>query len=272
MSIHEEAVVISDEESKRIQIEILLYFDQFCKKNDLRYYLAYGTLIGAIRHQGFIPWDDDIDVEMPRPDWVKLKQLFVNQGNYELCYPGEKKSRFHCIKIFDNRTIKIEQGVKYSNDYLGIDIDVFAVDGSPDDEEAYKRIRKRIKTYYNSSCSIKCGFTGSIKRRLRVLLYMIRYGNPDKLMNKALDLCQSTNYEDSNYATRYARFGSGEGYRVPKSCYAHPIYKEFEGHLFPVPVGYDEVLRAEYGDYMQLPPVEQRITHHSSQEYWKRGK
>ena len=269
MSIGEEKTLISDEESKKIQLEILLYFDQFCKDNNLRYYLAYGTLIGAIRHQGFIPWDDDIDVEMPRPDWVKLKELFVNQGKYELCYPGDKKSRFHCIKIFDRRTIKIEQGVKYSDDYLGIDIDVFAVDGSPDDVEEYKEIRKKIKTFYNRSCSIKCGLTGSLKNRIRILLYMIRYGNPDKLMNKALTLCQSSNYEESSYATRYSRFGKGEGYRVPKSCYANAVYKEFEGNLFPVPVGYDEVLRAEYGDYMQLPPVEQRITHHTSKVYWK---
>ena len=96
---------ISVEEHKKIMLEILLYFDKFCKEHNLRYYLADGSLIGCIRHQGFIPWDDDIDLEMPRPDWLKLKELFVDQGPYVLCTPFDKDSRFHFSKIYDSRTI-----------------------------------------------------------------------------------------------------------------------------------------------------------------------
>ena len=74
---------ISTEEQKQMQLDILLYFDKFCKEHNLRYYLTDGSLLGCIRHQGYIPWDDDIDVEMPRPDWLKLIELFKDQGKEE---------------------------------------------------------------------------------------------------------------------------------------------------------------------------------------------
>lgn len=260
-------IPISEKENKRIQLEILLHFDDFCKTHHLRYFLSDGTLIGAIRHKGFIPWDDDIDVIMPRPDWLKLSKLFVNQGFYNISSPCDKNSRFHNIKIYDNRTIKIEQGVKYNDDYLGIDIDVFALDGSPDNQIEYERIREKINRLFNRSCTIKCGLSGSWKHKLRVLLYRLFWGNPDVIMKKALRLCETVSFDESNFATRYGRFGLGG--RVPISCYKDAISVDFEGFCFPVPCGFDEVLKSEYGDYMKMPPENERVTHHCNAVYWK---
>ena len=259
---------ISFEEHKKIQLEILLAFDKFCKEHNLRYYLSDGTLIGAIRHQGFIPWDDDIDIEMPRPDWIRLKSLFVNQEPYKICVPCDKDSRYQCIKIYDDRTIKIENLTTYKNDnYLGVDIDIFSVDGAPDDEQEFLKLREKIHKMYGKSCFVKCGPNGSYKWRTRYYLAHLTCWNPDKMMAKALKLCQKYDFDKSNFIARYNR--NSKGYRVPKSCYEGSVLKDFEGYQFPVPVGYDQVLRAAYGDYMQLPPEEKRVPHHENNIFWK---
>ena len=258
---------ITAEEHKQIQLEILLYFDKFCKDHNLRYYLSDGTLLGAIRHKGFIPWDDDIDVEMPRPDWLKLKELFKNQGHYKLCAPCEKVSHYNFIKIYDDRTIKIEDLIKYETDYLGVDIDVFSVDGAPDDEQTFIKLRKKIHTMFAKSTFVKCGPSGSYKWKARYYLTKLTTGNPDKMMDKALKLAQTYDFDNSNYIARYNRYSMG--YRVPKSCYEKAVDKEFEGYLLPVPVGYDGVLTAAFGDYMKLPPEEKRVIHHKNNLFWK---
>lgn len=262
------AKAISFEEHKKIQLEILLYFDKFCQENNLRYYLSDGTLIGAIRHKGFIPWDDDIDIEMPRPDWLKLKTLFVNQGHYKLCAPCDKDSRYHFIKIYDDRTIKIENLTKYKdNNYLGVDIDVFSVDGASEDEQEFLKMREKIHTMFGKAGFAMCGATGSYKWKARYYLTRLTVWNPAKLMAKALNLCQKYDFDKSNYIARYNR--NSKGYRVPKSCYEGSILKEFEGYMLPVPVGYDQVLTAAYGDYMKLPPEDKRIPHHENNIFWK---
>ncbi len=186
---------------------------------------------------------------------------------YALVCPGDTNSRFHCVKVYDKRTIKIEEGVKYNNDYLGVDVDIFAIDGSDVSQENYERDRKRVNQLYKASCTIKCGLVGSIKRRARVCLYKLIYGDPDKLMQKAITICEKNKYEDSKFVARYGRFGLG--YRVEKSCY-EVSSAEFEGELFPIPSGYDQVLSAQYGDYMKLPPIEKQVTHHRNNVFWKR--
>lgn len=256
---------ISFEEHKALQLEILKRVRDFCNQHGLQYYLSDGTLLGAIRHDGFIPWDDDIDIEMPRPDYNKLAEIFVDQPGLELVRPEDAKSRFHHIKICDTRTVKIESGVKYNNDYLGVDIDIFTIDGSPTDQEEYEQIRKEINKLYRQNSLIRCGFIGSIKHRLKVAAYRVLYGSPDALIQKAVSLCEKYAYDSSEYATRYGRYSLG--YRVEKSCYTQAL-KEFEGEQFSIPAGYDTILKKIYGDYMQLPPEEERVTHHSNKVYW----
>lgn len=258
---------ITFEENKKIQMEILKYFDQFCSANHLTYYLSDGTLLGAIRHKGYIPWDDDIDVEMPRDDINRLRKLFVNQGNYQLVFPTDPDSRYHCTKIYDRRTVKIEDGIRYKNNYLGIDIDIFALDGSAEDQAEYEKDRKTVNDLYNRACAIKSGCTGSLRHRCKVVLYRLLYGSPEKMMKRALEICERHNYVQGKFATRYGRFGLG--YRLPKECYETTVMKEFEGLFFPVSNGYEDVLNAQFDDYMQLPPEEERKPHHHYQIYWK---
>lgn len=258
---------ISLKEQLMIQLDILKSIRDFCDSHGLRYYLADGTLIGAIRHNGYIPWDDDIDIEMPRPDYNQLIELFQEQGHLQLVAPGDKLSRYHHIKIYDARTLKIENGVAYKDDYLGVDIDIFALDGSSPDNTEYEEMRDRIYKLYNWYTIIRCGMTGSLRHKIRVATYKMQHWNANNLIKEAVQLCEKYDYNTSKYATRYERYS--KGFRVDKECYESTIMKDFEGELFAIPIGYDKVLRAQFGDYMQLPPEEKRVTHHNNNVFWK---
>ena len=127
---------ISFEESKKLELDILLAVADFCNKNNLTYFLAYGTLIGAIRHKGFIPWDDDIDIQMPREDYNKFIETFSHE-RYKTIAPGTPLSKHSFVKVIDTETVKIEAHKKYKKGFLGVDIDIFPLDGTPSDENEY---------------------------------------------------------------------------------------------------------------------------------------
>lgn len=116
----------------------------------LRYYLGDGTLIGAVRHHGYIPWDDDIDIRMPRPDYDELIRLFnesSKDSRYRLIEPRSKLAQHSFVKIIDSDTIKIEPYLDYKNGYLGVDIDVFPFDGCPSDEQEFTKWATTIRSY-----------------------------------------------------------------------------------------------------------------------------
>ena len=257
---------ISLPEQLKLQVEILKRVRDFCDEHGLRYYLSNGTLLGAIRHDGYIPWDDDIDIEMPRPDFNRLIELFHDQENLALVAPGDPASRYYYVKIYDTRTVKVEAGIVYHNDYLGVDIDVFPLDGSAPQAEEYEATRDRVFDLFNWYATIRCGITGSLIDRLRVIYFMLCH-NERACLKEANALCEQVPFDESLFATRYDQYT--KGYRMSRDCYRTAIQKDFEGELFSIPVGYDSVLRAQYGDYMQLPPVEKRITHHNNAVFWK---
>ena len=260
---------ISMDQHKSIQLDILKAVAAFCEERGIRYYLADGTLIGAIRHKGFIPWDDDIDIEMPRPDFSRFKKEFINQGDLRFVGPEDADSRFHCGKVIRTDTIKIEEGIEYKDDYLGIDIDVFVIDGCPYDEDEYFAIREKVFKLYNIYAEVKADSHCTIKHRIKLLLFRIIYGSPKHIITRAFKLCEKYAFNDSKYIARYGRFGTG--YRVPADCYADYVYMDFEDSKYRVPVGYDEILKAQFGEYMKLPPENERVTHHMNIVYWKEG-
>ena len=159
---------ISFEESKKIELDILLAVADFCDKHNLTYFLAYGTLIGAIRHKGFIPWDDDIDIQMPRADYDKLIATFEHE-NLKLVAPGTPMSKHSCVKIIDTRTVKKEPHLKYKAGYLGIDIDVFPIDGAPSDEAEYNAWYDQLQKVYSRFVFSTQSFTmDSIKHNIKL--------------------------------------------------------------------------------------------------------
>ena len=260
---------------KKIELDILIKFARFCDKHNLTYYLAYGTLIGAVRHKGFIPWDDDIDIQMPRQDYNKLIDIFNDEKedlHLQLINPYDACSRHSIVKIVDTRTVKIEERVSYGEQSLGVDIDIFPLDGQPEDEKEYLHFYRRLRwiylIYYYTTIKQNAK---SLPRKLKVLVLLLKlfFCDKNKLLDKAAKIHRRFPYEQCSCVGVVECVANTEENRFLKSSFADTVMLEFEGHLFKCPIGYDDVLRAVYGDYMQLPSEDKRVTHHDYKTFFK---
>lgn len=249
-------------ERKDIQLEMLKEIDAFCKANQIRYSLAFGTLLGAIRHQGFIPWDDDLDIMMPLPDMLKFKSLFKSETlkfcnvetetGYDLDFP----------RIANVNTYKlIGKGKK---DY-GVAIDLYVMVGIPEDPQERLRYFEKISVYERTRKRF-------IKWKRRIMSKLpIRTIPGFKRVMKRMQDHEYFSYDFSTCNTFYMIAGPVS---IKDKCiYNHNIFAELEEHkfedgLFPVIASYDEFLTLRYGDYMQLPPESERHPYHNADYYW----
>ena len=251
-------------------LDILKDVADFCDENNIRYYLSSGTLIGAIRHKGFIPWDDDVDIDIPRPDYDRFIDLYQKKGKYSICTPLDKNSIYFYVKVYDNRTLKYESGINYSKyKPLGVDIDVFPIDGQPDEKhfETFKmqtNFRNKIFSYFVSANSDLKG--KNIKSMLKI--FVCRIVGKNYFCKLYINSAMQYSFENSSlvgFISPYSRYSN----RHRKEVYQDRVKVQFEDGLFWAPIGYDEYLRNIYGNYMQLPPIEQQQTHHTNNIFWK---
>ena len=271
---------ITMEEAKTLELNILLEFDRVCKENNLTYYLAYGTLLGAVRHGGFIPWDDDIDVLMPRADYDRLALIFSNAcavPHYRLVSPDDRISRHSFIKIMDTRTVKIESNIDYAPGELGIDMDVFPLDGQPEREaDHWVWYEKLQRCYRMADFPVRKHYGG---RKKRWPLALIRFlGGKRRWLGSAIkgfwqrrarELHGQYPYGSSSWVGMVEHCFGCEKQRYPIKLFEETVPLEFEGHPFPAPARYDEILRICYGDYMIPPPEPERCGHLIERAYWK---
>lgn len=260
---------VTIDELRKIQLNILTIVDSFCEENNIKYVLAAGTLIGAIRHKGFIPWDDDIDIYMPRPDYERFLVEFndYNSRYKAISIESDKKFLYQYAKISDQKTILIEN---VRNSYeLGINIDVFPIDGIGNDDT--KLLKKQILLRYMYDVKI---IKFSKKRALikNIILLagkVILAGVSTQTIVKKM-ITNSKKY-DYNEADKVCVLVEGlDNNKVyDKSVFSETITTQFEGSFFKIPKGYDEYLKGAYGDYMKLPPEKDRVTHHSFEVYYK---
>lgn len=245
------------------EFNILLYFDNLCRREGLTYYLAGGTQLGAVRHGGFIPWDDDIDVAMPRPDYDRLMELDeLKKGRY-LLINHKNRPKFHNLfsKICDTNT-KIEEKEREEIEGYGLFIDIFPIDGLGRNEKRAKRLGRRI---WNLRCAARdVDFPELIqdnrkRRMLRPLFALIGF---ERLVAKAEKL--STRYEFRASEWRGSILGGAKAVReiLPGYVYAENEDIVFEGRVLKGMKHYDEYLKAMYGDYMKLPPEDKRVWGH----------
>jgi len=283
------------EEMKAHLVDMLLALDAFCKENGLRYYLSGGTLLGAVRHKGFIPWDDDIDVNMPRPDCEKLmeialkarkKQVEIDEeapnenpacgriGSYILCPPNYDQEYHHYhYKLFDESILvrKHNEDGSLKKRVYPIFIDIFPIEGLPDSLEEtvkhYKLLEKRkdqARLMWYAAQRIR-------KQPLKVALRNLRarlirgYSKKSKedLFQAVVSVQRTYSFDDSAYVGVMSTNIHHEEERVKKEDYLPTVEVEFEGHKFPAPANYDTYLTQLYGDYMQLPPAEEQTSRHA---------
>lgn len=257
-------------EIKQIELEMLIEFDAFCKKNNLRYYLAGGTLLGAIRHKGFIPWDDDIDLVMPREDYNKLLDMEKNVLSDDMSLiTWRNGSIYPFIKIINNKTLVYEY---MNNKPTSVWIDIFPIDKNPEDQRINRKFYKQM-FYIRKSVEMSNARFGTGSSKLKTIRRSILH--PFFSLIGTKKLCELTNkyaqkYKDTN--SKYIGcvvWGYGEKEKVREDSFFKAIQVEFEGHLFPAPSSYDEYLTNLYGDYMKLPPVGERVTRHDIKAYRK---
>ncbi len=238
-------------EIQMTELAILKMFKRFCEANGLRYYLAEGTLIGAVRHKGFIPWDDDIDVFMPFEDYLKLIKTFPDSDKYEL-HDWRKQDfyPFQYVKIFDKETRMIHNGTTGTFGFLSmcICIDVFPMAGYPSDftkiQEKWRRNKEldNIRTEWSRFQEIESCRGEDRRQQITDEKYGLSF------------------YESSMVGTMQTL--NFDPWVVRKEAFAEVTHLLFEDEEFAVPAGYDEYLRVRYGDYMKLPKPEDRWIHH----------
>lgn len=258
--------MVDIEKIKDSEREILGYFAQFCEKNNLKYSLAYGTLLGAIRHKGFIPWDDDIDVMMPRDDYEKFFDVWKNSDNNGYILEEARLNEQYTnsfAKLFKKNTTLLSEN--YENgiltDYGGICIDIFPMDKVPS-----SFVSRKIQftaalinlLYLRRYTSGKGGLFNIVER----LLLKTKESNYIKRRNKANKILQRWNKIDKKL-----QFVNASTFRESKIYYCADTFDnlekaEFDGKEYYITSEWDSFLSTIYGNYMELPPENKRVWRH----------
>ena len=262
-------------ELKQIQLDVLSAIHGFCIEHGIRYSLGCGTMLGCARHQGYIPWDDDIDIYLPREDYNKLVNEFPEtlNGKYQFI-SLERDSKWNRAygKAFDNRTVLRETVSETVQ--IGVNIDVFPIDDVPDDEQqwnAYNKTRVRlqklyaIKTYSpRSEWSIckklglamgKHALLAVSSRLLAQTLQKMAVKHNGKGFRRVFECCQGL-FESRSFPFK-------------KSLFDNLKLMPFEDREFFGFEDYDEYLTNCYGDWRQLPPKEKQVANHIFNAWWK---
>ena len=241
-------------EHQALILAMLKTIHEACTANGLRYFLGGGTMLGAVRHKGFIPWDNDADIYMPLDDYLQLPDIFPEGGRFEIVnwqkYPGYSK----CYsKLVDNHTIMYVGGYPVKM-LLGVAVCIFPLAGYPSGE---KELSLKLRTnellhsnwrMYIRERGIVAGDVPDLRRDIYDLKYNLRFDESPIIGN--------------------AHLMHKSVWHVPRSVFEESVLMEFEGELFPVPKDYDCYLKRRYGDYMQIPPDDKKRTH-ASLPFWK---
>lgn len=240
-------------------LEILVDVTDFCRERGLRYSLAYGTLLGAVRHKGFIPWDDDVDIIMPRKDFETFVREYRDRGKFNCLYNEPGRFRSCYAKVEDTTTVSIEKK-KVGIYNFGLNIDIFPIDGAPSDPQEQKKLTRAVtRIRRRLLLSQRSFFPYSFHVPLPALIEA-HTKSPDRWYKECLDLLTAYDMDKSEFAGSIScGLGMRDVYR--KEMFDNYVELEFEGCKFSCVADWDSFLRQQYGDYMQLPPENKRRTH-----------
>ncbi len=264
--------ITSVEEIQKMELGIMEYIHEVCEKIGVKYFLAYGSLIGAVRHHGFIPWDDDMDICMLREDYEKLQDYLINNSDtrYEvMSYKNNRNYVYPFMKVMDNQTYLLEEDVRIDSK-MGIYVDIFPIDGYEDNPEFKNKMTKIIKKRQLSCYTFK-GITNrksvvnSLLRYISVIIFY--FTDTNKFVKQIDELAKSRKVEDYEFVD-YLIYKDMNKPVWRKEWLQEVIVGNFEGKKFMIPADFHDILTSDYGDYMQLPPIESQVSHHDF-KLWK---
>lgn len=260
---------ITMKEYKECVLNVLEKIDFICRENNYTYMICYGTLLGAVRHKGFIPWDDDIDIVMPRKDYYKLGQYIIDHPEVGLNYidiSNRKDSIYYCAKVCDANTIVKESRFKQIEGY-GAFVDVFPLDYLPEDSKERMRYCKRELFWariVQHAAELTPGKGDGLKQDVlkKLAFYGAKIFNAEKVLLKM----HQRYIKFDEVPTKYI------GIPWDSNCFKTEWFQdkvevEFEGKLFFAPKEIEKVLKASYGDYMRLPAEKDRVYKHHLECY-----
>lgn len=278
MKSKQEPVQLGEADIKKESLNILKYIKEVCTKNNIPYYLGYGSAIGAVRHNGFIPWDDDIDILMYRSDYIRFREAMSREeGRYKLADITTDPHYFLVMpKVYDTRTYSEWPVANHPFSY-GVWVDIFMLDNVPESIKVRKRFFSRLtllQDFYNFSIykhNNLLSFNNGLKALAKRLLYSWTHLLGPRYFAKRIDslsqkyYCPTAKKLSVNIFHIYKK---REDCIFDKDIFGEGIDTPFEDDLFKIPCMYDKYLRTYYGDYMQLPPEEKRVSHHTIKLYY----
>lgn len=250
-----------------MNLEILSDVHEFCVSNGIKYSLAYGTMLGAVRHQGFIPWDDDADIILPRPDYDRFCKTYKSDKGFRLLPPSSPNSFITFARVYDTKRTKMVSRTPWCDIDAGAFIDVFPLDGlditAPDIEE--QEIREHL--YYVDNVKRRrllanLSEINGFKKKLKLIIKRcIKYGGKNKIRkinSQKLKEYALHQYEGSECYDQITNRVTTHWDYIYKKDFEQYLLMKFEDKKFYVMNGYDSILRRRYGDYMVVPPEDER--------------
>ena len=253
---------------QKIQLDMMKNLHAFCVENDIKYTIAYGTLLGAIRHKGFIPWDDDIDIAIPRKDYIKLINLIKEKG-IDGCFLAdfstEKNHVYPYVKLYENEPSYVETFTKDLDVHKGLFIDIFPLDKIKKPNSFFMRFRKMLLGVITSAIWSKSGLKferKGIKRIVNLSNYIFKLFSKNSLIKIQNKIIYRENKKWEFIANMSLSEGISHVFYMKEKDFNDLILLDFEDtHLYG-PSNWEEILRYWYGDYNVLPPENQRVSKH----------
>lgn len=277
---------LSIDDMKSIELNILKDVANFCDENNIRYYLCGGTLLGAVRHQGFIPWDDDMDIAMPRPDYEKFLKTYNHQNQrYEVNGIENNHSwHFTFARVEDKCTVLYEKTLKKKYWKRHVFVDVFPLDGIPDDPKDENRFMREqdllgiitnasafgfhSSRHYSDSKKANVSLRNFCRTVLKYFAILLFSGvNTQKVIRRVNQNSKKYEYGKTKSVGITVSVWNRHFEQSSTASFAQRTKFKFEDGEFWGPKGYDEYLTKTYGDYMTPPPQKNQVTHHSFKAY-----